>query len=193
MIRRVKDGDGEAFSGLFDKYRSRLAILIHYRLSRDLLRFADVDDVLQETLLKAYRDIGRFEYRSPGSFMNWLARIAEHGIADLARSQGRQKREAELVPFRSDSNPHGPDPADSMTPSRIFRENEGLSRLIQQLNLLPEDYRNIILLAKVEGLNTGEIASRLGKSNEATALLLHRAIKRFRAVHDGSAPAPQLR
>jgi RNA polymerase sigma-70 factor (subfamily 1) len=193
MVRRVKDGDREAFSGLFDKYRSRLAILIHYRLSRDLLRLADVDDVLQETLLKAYRDIGRFEYRSPGSFMNWLARIAEHVIADLARSQGRQKREAELVPFRSDSNRHGPDPADSMTPSRIFRENEGMSRLIQQLNLLPEDYRNVILLAKVEGLNTGEIAGRLGKSNAATALLLHRAIKRFRAVHDGSAPTPQLR
>jgi RNA polymerase sigma-70 factor (subfamily 1) len=193
VVQRVKDGDTDAFSALFDKYRIRLAVLIHYRLSRDLLGFVDVDDVLQETLMKAFRDITRFEYRSPGSFMNWLAKIAEHVIADMARSQGRQKRDAELVPFRSDSNPNGPDPADSMTPSRIFRENEGISRLIQQLSLLPEDYRNVILLAKVEGLSTCEIAARLGKSNEATALLLHRAIKRFRAMRDGAPPAPQTR
>jgi RNA polymerase sigma-70 factor (ECF subfamily) len=183
LVQRVKDGDSEAFARLFEKYRSRLAVLIHYKLGQDLRRLVDVDDVIQETLMKAYRDLGKFEYRSPGSFMNWLARIAEHVIMDLGRSQGRQKREAELVRFRSDSHPAGPEPVDSMTPSRIFRENEALVRLIEQLNQLPEDYRTVILLAKVEGLTTAAIAERLGKSNEATSLLLHRAIKRFRSLH----------
>lgn len=186
LVQRVKDGDSEAFAGLFDKYRGRLGVLIHYKLGQDLRRLVDVDDVLQETLMKAYRDIGRFEYRSPGSFMNWLARIAEHVIADLGRFQGRQKREADIVRFRSDSNPGGPEPVDSMTPSRIFRENEALARLIQELDRLPEDYRTVILLAKVEGLTTGGIAERLGKSKEATSLLLHRAIKRFRSLHDAA-------
>jgi RNA polymerase sigma-70 factor (ECF subfamily) len=184
LIQRVKDGDSDAFRGLFDKYRSRLAVLIHYGLGQDIRRLVDVDDVIQETLIKAYNDIGRFDYRSPGSFMNWLARIAEHVIADLARSQGRQKREAELVRFRSDSNPDGPEPVDSMTPSRIFRENEALNSLIRDLDQLSEDYRAVILLAKIEGLSTREIGERLGKTNEAVSLLLHRAIRRFQSIHD---------
>jgi len=197
LIQRVKDGDTQAFAGLFDKYRGRLAVLIHYRLGQDLRRLVDVDDVVQETLMKAYRDIARFEYRSPGSFMNWLARIAEHVMADLGRSQGRQKREAELVRFRSESNPAGAEPVDSMTPSRIFRENEALTRLIEELDQLPEDYRTVIQLAKVEGLTTTAIGERLGKSNEAASLLLHRAIKRFRSLHDGrdeqEGAAPRVR
>ena len=184
MVRRVKDGDREAFSDLFAKYRPRLASLIHFRLGPELRRFVEVDDVLQETLLRAYRDIEKFDYRGSGAFMNWLARIADHVIADLARSHGRIKRAGEDVRFRSEGNPGGPEPIDSMTPSRIFRENEELGKLIAKLDLLPDDYRTAIMLAKVEGLTTREMAERLGKSNEAVALLVHRAVKRFRALDD---------
>src|SRR5262249_47349031 len=182
LVQRVKDGDREAFAGLFDKYRSRLAVLIHYELGPDLRGQFEVDDVLQDTLLEAYRDISRFNYRSTGSFMNWLARIAQHVIADLGRAQNRKKRGVELVRLRSESNPEGPEPVDSITPSRIFRENQALACLIEELDQLPDDYRTVILLAKVEGLSTIEIAERVGKSKEAAALLLHRAIKRFRSL-----------
>jgi len=54
--------------------------------------------------------------------------------------------------------------------------------LLAKLNSLPENYRQAILLMKVEGLSTQEAAARLGKSNDATALLLHRALKRFRSL-----------
>ncbi len=185
LVERVQKGDKEAFSRLFEKYRTRLAVIIHYRLGRSLRRDADVDDVLQETLLRAYRDIERFEYKAPGSFMSWLARIADHVIVDMARAQNRQKRAGEHVRFRSESNPGGPEPADSRTPSRIFAENESLDRFVETLGRLPEDYRRVILLAKVEGLTTSEVAERLGKSNEATSLLLHRAIRRLQSLHEG--------
>jgi RNA polymerase sigma-70 factor, ECF subfamily len=184
IVRRVKEGQSDAFTDLFAKYRAKLAVLIHFRLGPELIRFVDVDDILQDTLIRAYRDVDNFEYRGSGSFMSWLARIADHVIADLARSRGRQKRAAELVRFRSEGNPAGPDPVDYKTPSRIFRENEDLARLIEQLHLLSEDYRNVILMAKVEGLTSREIADRLGKPPEAVALLLHRAIKRFRKLLD---------
>jgi RNA polymerase sigma-70 factor, ECF subfamily len=185
LVERVKQGDQDAFAALFAKYRSRLAVLVHCKLGTYLRRDADVDDILQETLLRAYRDIERFEYKAPGSFMSWLARIADHVIVDAARSQKRQKRAAEHVPFRSESNPGGPEPADSHTPSRIFAENESLGRFVETLARLPEDYRHVILLAKIEGLTTAEIAERLEKSNEATSLLLHRAIKRLQALQEG--------
>jgi RNA polymerase sigma-70 factor, ECF subfamily len=185
LVERVKQGDHDAFSQLFEKYRQRLAVLVHYKLGVNLRRDADVDDVLQETLLRAYRDIARFEYQAPGSFMSWLARIADHVIVDTARAQNRQKRAGEHVPFRSQSNPGGPEPADYNTPSRIFRENESVGRFVEMLGRLPEDYRRVILLAKVEGLTTSEVAQHLEKSNEATSLLLHRAIKRLHALHEG--------
>ena len=88
------------------------------------------------------------------------------------------------LPPASESNPSGPEPVDSRTPSRILAEEEGLRRLLAKLNSLPDNYRQAILLMKVEGLSTQEAAGRLGKSHEATALLLHRALKRFRALED---------
>jgi RNA polymerase sigma-70 factor (ECF subfamily) len=183
LIERIRKGDPEAFSVLFRKYRSRLAVLVHYRMGPEVGRLYEVDDILQETFLKAFRDFDQFTYRTPGSFMSWLARIADHVLADLARSQGRQKRQAaEMLRFRSESNPAGPEPVDSKTPSRVLAEAEGVQGLLDKLNSLPEDYRQAILLMKVEGLSTSEAAERLGKSNEATALLLHRALKRFRAL-----------
>ena len=185
LVERVQKGDQEAFSLLFEKYRTRLAVIIHYRLGPSLRRDADVDDILQETLLRAYRDIERFEYKAAGSFMSWLARIADHVIVDAARAQNRKKRAGEHVRFRSESNPGGPEPADYHTPSRIFRENEALGKFVQLLGGLPEDYRQVIVLSKVEGLTTAEVARRLDKTNEATSLLLHRAIKRLQSLHEG--------
>ena len=185
LIERIKNGDREAFTALFDKYRPRLAVLVHFKFGPGLPRFVEVDDILQETLFEAYRDIEQFTYRSPGSFMSWLARIADHVLADLARSQGRQKRHAEeMLRFRSESNPAGPEPLDARTPSRVLAEEEALRGLLDKLNSLPEDYRQAILLMKVEGLSTQEAAKRLGRSREATALLLHRAIECFRSVQD---------
>lgn len=185
LVERVRKGDQQAFSRLLEKYRYRLAVMIHCRMGGGLRRDADVDDILQETFLRAYRDIDGFDYKAPGSFMSWLARIAENVIVDAARSRNRLKRAGEHVPFRSESNPGGPEPIDRHTPSRIFSENESLGRFVEMLARLPEDYRRVIVLAKVEGLSLSEVAQRLEKSNEATSLLLHRAIKRLRSLHEG--------
>jgi RNA polymerase sigma-70 factor (ECF subfamily) len=184
LVERVQKGDKDAFSRLFEKYRTRMAVIVHYKLGSGLRRDADVDDILQETLLRAYRDIEQFDYKAPGSFMSWLARIADHVIVDAARAQQRQKRAGEHVPFRSESNPGGPEPADYHTPSRIFTENESLGKFVAMLERLPEDYRRVILLTKVEGLTTSEVAQHLERSNQATSLLLHRAIKRLQELYE---------
>ena len=184
LLARIERGDEAAFTLLFEKYQKRLALLIHYKLNPELRRLAEVDDLLQETFLEAFRDLKQFQYRKPGGFLSWLSRIADHVIADIARFQGRQKRRADLVRFRSEGNPDGPEPVISVTPSRLLAEKEELQALIQKLDQLPEDYRRAILLAKVEGLTNAEMAEQLGRTREAAALLLHRAIKRFRAIQE---------
>ncbi|HLY15582.1 MAG TPA: sigma-70 family RNA polymerase sigma factor [Bryobacteraceae bacterium] len=184
-VEKVKSGDYDAFSALFGKYRRRLAVFLRYTAGPELLATFEIDDLLQETFLRAFRDVARFTYESPGSFWNWLASIAGHVVLDAARFQGRQKRHAaEILRFRSETNPLGPDPVDCKTPSLLLSEKEAVAALFERLDALPEDYRQVILLAKVEGLSTAEIAARLGKSRENAALLLHRALKRFRAQSD---------
>ncbi len=185
LIKRIKQGDREAFTPLFEIYRPRLAVFIHYRLSSQLRTKVEVDDLLQETLLQAYTEFEHFDYRGPGSFLHWLSRIAEHVIIDEARFQGRNKRRAlEMVRFRSEGNPGGPEPVDTQTPSRLFAQSEGIRRLLRNLDELPDHYREAILLSKFEGLTTHELAERLGKTPEEAALLLHRALKRFRQLRD---------
>jgi RNA polymerase sigma-70 factor, ECF subfamily len=180
LIERIRKGDRDAFSLLFGRYSSRLAVWAHYRMSSELRQWVEVEDILQETLLRAFREFDHFAYQGPGSFMGWLARIAEHVVVDTARHHGRARRHAELVRFRSESNPQGPEPLDSETPSRLFGERERLQQLIRSLDALPENYRRAIVLSRIEGLTTQELADRLGKSRESAALLLHRALKALR-------------
>jgi RNA polymerase sigma-70 factor (ECF subfamily) len=186
LVRRFREGDDVAFSELFAKYKPRLAVLVRYKLSESLRERVEVDDILQETFLIASKDIAGFTYRSPGSFMSWLSCIADHVIVDESRAQERQKRRVkELVPFRSLSNPCGPEPVDLTTPSRILAQKESAERLLARLDALPPDYREAILLAKLECLSSTEMAKRLGRSREAVAVLLCRALQRLRKESEG--------
>ena len=180
LLGQAREGAGDAASLLFERYRRRLAILVRFKLGDKRL---DVDDLVQETMMRAYRDLGSFTYRSPGSFLHWMSAIADHVIADAVRYQGRARRHAEeMVRFRSESNPLGPEPVDSLTPSRVFAEGERLQALIAKMDELPEQYREVLLLAKIEGLTTEEISERLQKPREAVSLLVFRAVRRLREL-----------
>lgn len=187
LLEKARTGDPDSLSRLFEQNRRRLAVLIYFKLSPTARRESEVDDILQDTLLRAFKDLDSFRYTTPGSFMRWLSAIADHSIVDRIRYLNRQRRAAEEVPFRSESNPLGPDPVDSKTPSRLFSNREQVDLLIERLNQLPEDYRSVILLSKLEGLTTEEISAALGKSREAVALLLYRALKRLRAISNTAA------
>ncbi len=188
LIERVKAGDDQALSLAFEKCRRRLAVLIYFKLSPRARQLAEVDDLVQETYLRAFKSIDRFSYQSSGSLLRWLSSIADHVIIDQLRYHEREKRAGEEVRFRSASNPHGPEPVDSKTPSRLLAQQEALENLLARLSELPEDYRKAILMAKIEGISTAEMAERLGRSREAVALLVYRAVKRFRAIATPATP-----
>lgn len=184
LVSRIQSGDHEAFSVLFEKYRKRISLLLYCRVGDHIRRQISIQDLVQETFLRAYRDFDRFKYLGPGSFMNWLSTIADHVVTDRGRHQNRQKRKAvDILRFRSDTNPQGPEPAISLTPSRIFAGQEKMEKLKEILNSLPEDYRQVIILAKVHGCLTEEIAQKMGRPRKSVPLLLHRALKRFRELY----------
>ena len=82
LLEQAKGGDEQALRAPSNGYRRRLAVLIHYKLSPQAREFSDVEDLVQETCLRAFRDIASFTYQSPGSFLRWLSAIADHAIID---------------------------------------------------------------------------------------------------------------
>ena len=186
LLEQARSGDRQALSRAFEKHQRRLAVLIYYKLPGGARRFDEVEDLVQETFLRACRDLERFTWQSPDSFFRWLAQIAGHVVIDRARYHARECRGGEEVRFRSESNPAGAEPADTVTPSRLLARKEAVERLLARLDALPEDYREALVLAKVEGCGTAEIAERMGRTREAVALLVYRALKRLRALSAGS-------
>jgi RNA polymerase sigma-70 factor, ECF subfamily len=180
VVERAKRGDQEAFFWLFQKHQSRLAVFIRYQMSEALRSRYEIDDVLQEIFLRAFRDLPQFEYRGAGSFLRWLFQITRHTLQDLARYGDRQKRRGEQEALlRSESSHYSREPAHSQTPSRILFQKERLAQLLKSLDALDEADREIILLAKVEGLTIGEISQRLGKGKPQISLSLHYALQRL--------------
>ena len=177
----------QALSQAFEKHRRRLVVLVHFKLGPRAREFADAEDVVQETCLRAFRDIASFAYQSPGSFFRWLSAIADHVIVDRVRYQNRECRAGEEVRFPLREQPAGPRPVRHQNAQlACWPQREAVQRLLDRLDALPEDYRQAILMAKIERLSTAEMAERLGKSREAVALLVYRAVKRFRELSDRS-------
>jgi len=166
---------------VWERFSARLLAFIRRRVEDP----PTAEDLLQETHLRAFRELDRFSYGGPQSFTRWLMTIAGHVVIDAVRYKDRDKRAGEKVPFRSASQPGGVDPAVSQTPSRLLAGREQLERLFQELDLLPPNYREAILLAKVEQLPCDEIGRRLGTSRENAALILHRALKQLRRIRAG--------
>jgi RNA polymerase sigma-70 factor (ECF subfamily) len=171
LVQRARTGDRAAFGELFRAHRARLLERIRARLGRKLRASVEAEDVLQETFLRAFESVAHFTPRGPDSFFHWLGAIAEH----LILSASQKKRPAPLELEREPA-------AGAVSPSRALRREERLERLESALASLPAEQKEIVLLARLEGLSTAEIAKRLGKSPESVRQILSRGLKRLRGT-----------
>ena len=151
LLEQARTGDREALSRAFEKHQRRLAVLIYYRLPAGGRAFDEVEDLVQETFLRACRDLDSFTWQSHDSFFRWLASIAGHVVIDRARYRGRERRAGEEVPLRSESNPAGPNPPTRSRPAACWPARRRWSGCWSGWTQLPEDYRHALVLAKIEG------------------------------------------
>lgn len=172
LVKKAQGGDRAAFEKLFSEHREPLERFVHHRLGPRLRSQTEAEDVLQETFLRACQSIQRFRWRNEGSFGRWLCSIAEHVILKLANREERRRKlylELAAAPAREDA-----------TPSRALRRDERLERLQAALGGLSPDHREVIMLARIEGLRIKEIAKKMERSPNAVLLLLSRALKKLR-------------
>jgi RNA polymerase sigma-70 factor (ECF subfamily) len=177
LVDRAVGGEDQAFEELVIRYQDRV-----YNL---LLRMTgsgeDAEDLAQETFLKAYRALGSF--RRGSKFYTWLFRIAVNAGYSRGRKHARRQR-VEGVSLDAPANPgHGDEPttwgermADATTgPSEEVERRQLRERVQQGLAQLDDDYRAVILLRDMEGLDYGAISDALNISYAAVKSRLHRA------------------
>jgi RNA polymerase sigma-70 factor (ECF subfamily) len=173
VIRAAKTGSTRELDRLYERYAPRVLSYIRMRMGHSLRQRLESRDILQATLLKSFQHLGEFRGADGRSLVAWLARIADREIADRADFHHRQRRDA----GREASIEDHPDVAvrvRSVLSQVILDERVGV--LEQAIDSLSDAHRQIILLRKFEDLSFGDIARRLGKSEDACRMLFARAM-----------------
>ena len=167
LVRKAQAGDREAFERLVEGYRGRIASLLHARLGEVLRSRLDVDDLLQEVLLRAFSSLIRFQWSGDDSFFRWLTGIVRNVVHEAAR---REKREL-ILPLE------GRLEAPNLTGSHALAREDRFERLKAAIGRLKPEHRDVILLARIQRLPIREVAERLGRTPDAAVQLLRRALK----------------
>jgi RNA polymerase sigma-70 factor (ECF subfamily) len=173
VLARARQGDGEAFRTLVERH-SRSVFRLAYRMTGNE---QDAEDVVQESFLRAYRQLGRFESRA--NFGTWLYRIAANCSVDLMRSkQARHDR------TRGDSLDDAIElpAADAPGPERIAQSAEIERRVQKALGGLSALERAAFTLRHYEGRSIEEISSALGLRTSAAKHSVFRAVKKLRVA-----------
>lgn len=178
LVERVQNGDKQAFGLLVSKYQRKLARL----LSRMIRDPAEVEDVAQETFIRAYRALPGF--RNDSAFYTWLYRIGVNTAKNWLISHGRKApTSTPLDAEDAEQVDEGELLRDHDTPERLLMSRQIADTVNAAVEALPEDLRMAVTLREIEGLSYEEIAqamdcpigtvrSRIFRAREAIAVKL---------------------
>jgi RNA polymerase sigma-70 factor, ECF subfamily len=151
-------------------YRAHLRDVYSYSYYR-VGNHHDAEDVTEQAFLQAYRHFERARRESDGrSLRPWLIRIAHNLASNYHRDRARRP-EAALDAVEPPSHPHGTE--------QIVEGREELRLVIDRLDDLPEERREALIMRFALDMSNTEIARAMGKSDGATKVLIHRAIRQL--------------
>ena len=172
-VAQAREGDQDAFGMLVERHSLRLFQLV-YRMTGNE---QDAEDVVQETFLRAYKQLTRFESRA--GFGTWLHRIAANCSLDLLRKRKRQDEKVEAVEPESEDpllslSSQAPAPDDQVFHLEVRQKVEAV---MEQLTAME---RAAFVLRHFEGKSIEEIGSALGTGPSATKQSIFRAVQKLR-------------
>ena len=186
-VALARSGDEPAFRRLVERH-SRGVFQLAFRLTGNE---PDAEDVVQDTFLKAYRELKRFESRS--SFKTWVHRITVNCSYDLLRQRPRHKAE----PLGAGEDEQGgiePEADAASMPDRLAFGAEVQRRVRTAMDLLTPAERAAFVLRHFEGRSLEEIGATLGLRIGATKHSIFRAVQKMRRalapVVDGGMESP---
>lgn len=173
LVQETLAGNQASFQLLVERYQSRLFALVRHYTRNPV----EVEDVVQETFLKAYHRLDSFQHQS--SFYTWIYRIAVNTVLDFQKKRGRSPvqsvEDPELLP--NSSQPSG---------SRIVSpdarmEREEIAKITHEvLESMPEIFRTVLVMREFEDMAYQDIADVLGISIGTVESRLFRARARFK-------------
>ena len=180
LVRQAQDGDGDALDRLFGRYYERVRRSVRARLGARLRERLESGDIVQPALAKAFENFDRFEMRTEGSLLHWLAEYAERQLHDAADRHNAKKRRApggaELSLDAEHSDGKGgryeatlPVAAGQTGPLDRAMRDEHQAAIEECIDELPRHYRLVIALRDYEGLEWRAVAAELGKNTESAA------------------------
>jgi RNA polymerase sigma-70 factor (ECF subfamily) len=174
-LTALQSGDKAEFAQLVEKYSPMI-----YRLGLKMLNNnQDAEDILQETFIKAYRNISDFDWRA--SVSTWLYRIATNEALMLIRRKRPQEVSFEAPSPNQDELQEPLQIVDwCCLPEQEFLSAESRARLDQAVDQLPASMKVVFILRDIEGLSTKETAQVLEISETAVKTRLSRARLRLR-------------
>jgi RNA polymerase sigma-70 factor (ECF subfamily) len=178
LRKAMVDQDREAFDLLFASQAGRLEVLLRARMPRAVRARVDVEDVMQETYIRAFQRFTRIPDVTPEVFRRWIVHIALRELKRVFERHGAAQKRDVGREQRFDS-PSELGPQSGLTPSSMAGRRESANILIEVLDDLPKDYREVILLRDFEGLTAKMAAERLKRSSAAVDVLYHRALTRL--------------
>jgi RNA polymerase sigma-70 factor (ECF subfamily) len=153
-------------------------------MGREIRPKLDSMDVVQDAFYSALEGIGGFVYKNEGDFLRWLSTIAQNKLRDNVDKLYAEKRDIRKevqLNKNTATNARGsvriPCAIESTTPSVIMSRKEELDKLEKAMDKLKPEYREVIILAKIDRLSYKEIGKRLNKSADAVGHLLLRAME----------------
>lgn len=154
LVERAQQGDKRAFGMLVEKYHRKLGRL----LSRMIRDQSEVEDVVQESFIKAYRALPSF--RGDSAFYTWLYRIGINTAKNYLVSMGRRPQVLQDVEIEDVENFEDGDEMRSLdTPETAMMTKEIAQTVNDTVESLPEELRVAITLRELEGLSYEEIAN----------------------------------
>lgn len=166
VIDKARGGDQDAFRVLVERH-ARAVFRLAFRMTGNEV---DAEDMVQETFLKAWKQLAKFDGRA--SFGTWLHKICANRSLDHIRARNRKQD----VPFESAA----PVAADSPSPERLALSSQVNAILGPALDQLSEMERAAFVLRHYEGLGIDEISAALGVQPGAARHSVFRAVQKVR-------------
>ncbi len=183
LILQAQEGDHAALDRLYELYAERVQWMVRLRLGSEFRAKLDSMDVVQDAMINAFKGLGQFTYKHEGDFLRWLSKVAENAFLNHVNRLHADKRDLRReVPLEQSESAQrsksfrASEPFETTTPSRIIANHEDLARLERALDTLNPEYREVITLAKLEGLSYQVIGDKLNKSPDAIRMLAVRAM-----------------
>lgn len=171
LVRRAKDGDGDAFALLYDRYVDQVYGFVYRRVRSPEL----AEDLTSDVFLRALRNLDGFTWQGV-DIGAWLMTIARNRVTDHFKS-ARARLEHPTDEIRDGTDTTGPD-----DPERSALDADVAAALTVAMGELAVDHREVLELRFVQGLSVSESAAAMDRTDGAIKALQYRALKALARV-----------